>query len=187
MDKDFNEFGGWLKFFYIVFWINIALCLFAIPAEVLIRLSDDPDIAQLANGFDLFEALIIGVIYWLVVQSIKTRSAAARYQVQRFGWLAVFIIFLLAALQALLSGDPFAEVFDYPNHVFLPLTFTLYLHQSKRVQTYYQLPENAESSTKVTKEESAAFAKGMVRMYSIVLLAILGIMAFSGLLIYTLS
>ena len=75
LERDFSKFGGWLKFFSVLFWINIVLCFLAIPAEVYIRLSGNPDIAHLADGVGLIESIVIGIVYWFVIQNIKIQKS----------------------------------------------------------------------------------------------------------------
>ena len=48
MQKDVTQFGGWLKFFYVLFWINLAISCLAVPVEIFVRFSDNPKLAALA-------------------------------------------------------------------------------------------------------------------------------------------
>ena len=184
MEKDFAQFGGWLKFFYVLFWISFVLCCLAVPAEVYFRVSDNPELVKLANGVEFFESIIMGIIYWFIIQNMKICTPQARNLVHHLAAFLVVAIFLFAAFKALFSGNPFWEAYDYPSHIFVPLTFALYLSQSKRVTVYYQLPEEEQVAIKITREASTAVAHGMVKMFSIVMLVACGVMAFAGALIY---
>lgn len=184
MEKDFTQFGGWLKFFNILFWINFIICCLAIPTTIYFGFSDNPELVELLNGVDFVESIITGLVCWFVITKTKIRTPDAHRQMHYLVGFLVIAIFLFSVLKALLSGDPPWDAYDYPNHVLVPLAFTLYLSQSKRVQIYYQLPKEEKATIKIDYEESKAIAHGMVRMFSIGMVLIFGIMAFTGVIIH---
>lgn len=184
MVKSFTKFAGWLKFFYALFWINLVLGCLGVFAEFAARITDNPELAALADGFGLVESIIICIVCGLVIKSIKLRTPRARNLVHQLTISLIVAILLLALLKALMADGTFTDAFEYPHHILMPLLFSLYLTQSKRVSIYYQLPDEEKTVTQITREESTAVAHGMVKMFSISMLVIIGIMAFAGALIY---
>lgn len=140
MAKSLDQFGGWLRFFQIVCWLNFA------QAIVLLALSLLSLAGLLPGGDTPVEA--VGVVQFLVlaictfimatrlpVQSATTPKAVFQVSVLGLG-TALLGTTVVAAIEAERAGNGFWDHFQGTGALWI-VALQFYIERSKRVLAYY--------------------------------------------------
>lgn len=147
--KPLDEFGGWLKFFFVTQWIGLVLCAVSIPVFALGVLYQFVSPAP-KDGLMAFVALLdSAVTLWVarrVVRRAKDRDPAVPAEMYR--WMLVLMGIGAAVLVAdavvafalggtPLSADDWTTLKMDSKSIQWGLVWALYFKHSKRVRAFY--------------------------------------------------
>ena len=140
MAKPIDQFGGWLRFFQVISWLNFAgsVVFFLFSVASLAQVIDGGD--MLIDSISALQFLIVGACTYIMATQLPVQSAdtpkkvALASTVGLFGLIAADLV--IAGIEAHRAGDGFFAHFHGAGALWL-VVFQFYIERSKRVLSYY--------------------------------------------------
>ena len=93
MAKSLNQFGGWLKFFYITQWIVIILCVVFTLQVVLLIFGAENTNEMIEFLFASLKSLITLILFIKIIKRIKKRDVSIPNQIVKLmTWVVMFTV-----------------------------------------------------------------------------------------------
>ncbi|MCC2638253.1 MAG: hypothetical protein K0Q68_1972 [Moraxellaceae bacterium] len=140
MAKPLDQFGGWLRFFQIVCWLNFAQAVAELTLSVLslLGLLEGGDLALDAIGAAQY--LILAICTFLMARRLPVQNEATPgtvFQVSTLGLGAALLgTIAVAFIRADRGGNGFWDHFQGTGALWM-VALQFYIERSKRVLAYY--------------------------------------------------
>jgi hypothetical protein len=143
--KPLDEFGGWLRFFLIVTWIGVVMCVIALPIFAFTLFDADPK-TRWEAGVALFDAAATLWISRMIIKRVKDREPGVPAEMR-----LLMIVSMTLGAAVLLgdvliywahgawppSGEDYISLRADSKSIQWGLLWFLYFKFSRRVKTYY--------------------------------------------------
>lgn len=145
MAKPLNEFGGWLSFFNVIFWIRLSTWFLTIVVNLLAIIRGYSSAPYTLEWVYIIEAsvacLIIGWILEIIRVADNTVPNKVLWLTHRY--LLLIILFILIECVATRSMREISH--NVAPQIWIFVIWMQYLWKSKRVKAYYGVNANLES------------------------------------------
>ena len=146
MPKPLDQFGGWLKFFYVILWIG-AVSLIVVSVLIgFALLTEGSMLEKRIMAISLVELSVTTVLIIKILRLVKTKQPDVPTQIFRLMVIVVLVALSFGAIEAIVlylanGFEGLKELKDTGKGILSNLTsfaiWSSYFMTSKRVRAYY--------------------------------------------------
>ena len=163
MNQSKEHIKGWLKFFYIVFYVRAFASIMALILYTYGYASTNPKMLELFTSVDVADQIISLVLAIKIIICIKNTSGSSYNNLIILCYFMIGLGFSINSINTVIF--PNVE-FTYPTHIIIPLGLAIYLQQSSHAKAIFPR-KNAVLEKYPTIEESKEMASGLLKMTAV--------------------
>jgi len=157
MVKPLNEFGGWLRFFQILFGfiviadlITVGFLLF--PNEMIQQSMEENEITGNYLIFAVITYITFMPLLGLIIFKMNEPTPETAKLISKIAVVYSVLLIVVSFIEPLFGSESFSESYKFPQHILIPSLFYLNLYESKRVNAFYGVNPGKKEPT-LSKEE----------------------------------
>jgi len=146
MVKPLNEFGGWLRFFYIGLWISLVASILEVVLYLFLLFKAADFVHLIEASFLFLRAIFVAFLFSWLIRTVKKKDLVTPDEtlglMAWYFWVSLGVFLFVVILEYFpLAVDPLKIVLSYGRVILSLLVWygiwSTYLKKSKRALAYY--------------------------------------------------
>lgn len=146
MVKKLHEFGGWLKFFYVINWINLVVVVLSMLASMFSLIKAHSTYSMIEITVITIRSLFVGFFFYQIISEIKNAHVQTPGRICEwivwYLWISVMFGLVAALVQYFFGSISWIEILMRFFGTLLGVVgwwyiWTSYFKESERVLAYY--------------------------------------------------